>query len=454
MTNYSFDYKHALTFFCEKDIYAMQNKVEEIHNELHKRSATENDYKGWVDLPKNYDKKEFKRIEQTAKKIQSNSEILLVIGVGGSYLGSKAAIDMLQHNFYDLFSDQKKQNPQIIFVGHTLSTQYIVHVKEILKSKDFSINVISKSGTTTEPAISFRIFKEILYERYGKEEAKNRLFITTDESEGPLLEFARQEDYETFTIPADVGGRYSVLTAVGLLPIAVSGVNINEMMKGAREAYDNLNTKSLLENDSYQYAVTRYLLYNQGKTIELLVNYEPNMESFSKWWQQLFGESEGKNNQGIYPSFVNFPTDLHAIGQYIQDGRRDLFETTIRVSQLNSEEVIQHDEKNIDELNYLAGKSLEEVNEKVHQAAVLAHTDGDVPNLIMHVPALDAYTFGYLVYFFQKACAMSGNLFEVNPFNQPGVEAYKNNMHALLGKPGFEKRQQELEEIFKIDTLK
>lgn len=451
MTNYSFDYKHALSFFNEQAMYAMQNKVDEIHNQLHKRSAEKNDYKGWVDLPKNYNKKEFKRIEETAKKIQSHSDILLVIGVGGSYLGSKAAIDMLQHNFYDLFSDNKKQNPQIIFVGHTLSTQYILHVKEVLKTKNFSINVISKSGTTTEPAIAFRIFKEILLERYGKEGSKDRLFVTTDASEGPLLEFAEQKGYENFTIPADVGGRYSVLTAVGLLPIAVSGVDIKQVMKGAEKAYDDVKTKSLINNNSYQYAVIRNLLYNQGKTTELLVNYEPNMESFSKWWQQLFGESEGKNNQGIYPSFVNFPTDLHAIGQYIQDGRRNLFETTIRVSHLKSEEVIHYDEKNIDELNYLAGKSLEEVNEKVHQAAVLAHTDGGVPNLIMHVPALDAHTFGYLVYFFQKACAMSAYLFEVNPFDQPGVEAYKNNMHALLGKPGYETRQEELEKIFKTD---
>ena len=447
MTHISFDYKHALTFFREEDIYAMQNKVETIHDQLHRRSKLENDYKGWIDLPENYDRAEFQRIQQAAKKIQSHSDILLVIGVGGSYLGAKAAIDMLRHSFYDLLPDEEKTVPKIIFVGHTMSATYVAHVKEILKNRDFSINVISKSGTTTEPAIALRIFKEILLDRYGEKAAKDRLFVTTDANEGALLELAQIKDYETFVIPDDVGGRYSVLTAVGLLPMAVSGIDVEQVMNGAKDAYEDLQRENLKTNSAYQYAAVRNLLYKQGKTVELLVNYEPNMESFSKWWQQLFGESEGKNKQGIYPSFVNFPTDLHSIGQYIQDGRRDLFETTIKVNELGCEQSIQYDEKNIDELNYLSGKSLEEVNEKVHQAAVLAHKDGGVPNLIIHVPEIDAYTFGYLVYFFQKACAMSGYLFQVNPFDQPGVEAYKNNMYALLGKPGYEERQTKLEDI-------
>lgn len=445
----TFDYTQALTFFLEADIFEMQNSVEAIHNQLHSRSGTKNDYKGWVDLPIDYGIKEFQRIKQAAKKIQAHSEILLVIGVGGSYLGSKAAIDMLQHQFHNLLPEDEEKAPKIIFVGHNMSTNYVTSVKEVLEHQDFSINVISKSGTTTEPAIAFRIFKKILLERYGEKEAKNRIFVTTDANEGALYSLVQRKKYEKFIIPDDVGGRYSVLTAVGLLPMAVSGINIEQVMNGAKAAYEDLLEPSLEENSAYQYATVRNLLYDKGKTLELLVNYDPNMGSLAKWWQQLFAESEGKNNQGIYPSFATFPTELHSIGQYIQDGRRDLFETIIKVDQQNSNEFIHYEEEDIDGLNYLANKSLEEINDKVYQAAVLAHTEGGIPNLIVHVPEVSAYTFGYLVYFFQKACAMSSYLFQVNPFDQPGVEAYKKNMYALLGKPGFEEHQMKLKSILK-----
>lgn len=449
MSRNIFDYQQALKFFQEDELFSMQKQVDLIHHQLHTRHDNKNDFKGWVDIPKLYDEIEFDRIQATAKKIQTHSDILLVIGVGGSYLGAKAAINMLHHNFSHLLPKQKKQTPHVIFVGHTMSATYINHVKKILRDHEFSINVISKSGTTTEPAIALRIFKKILLDRYGKEEARHRLFVTTDAKEGALLSLAQENEYETFVIPDDVGGRYSVLTAVGLLPMAISGIDIKEVMKGAKHAYKDLNESSLEKNGAYQYAVIRNILYHQGKTIELLVNYEPNMESFSKWWQQLFGESEGKEGQGIYPSFVNFPADLHSIGQYIQEGRRDLFETTIKVNETSVEELIDYDETNIDGLNYLAGIDLDRVNEKVYQAAVLAHTDGGVPNLTINVPNLKSATFGYLVYFFQKTCAMSGYLFQVNPFDQPGVEAYKENMYALLGKPGFEERQKLLEKILK-----
>lgn len=447
----TFDYEQALTFFKRKDVHAMQHDIQAIHEQLHSRNEAQNDYKGWVDLPVTYDQSEFQRIQQAAKSIQAHSDVLLVIGVGGSYLGARAAIDMLQHNFYNMLPDEKRQTPQVIFVGHNISATYIAHVKDMLENRDFSINVISKSGTTTEPAIALRIFKKMLLDRYGSEAAKERMYVTTDANEGALLHLAKTKKYDTFVIPDDVGGRYSVLTAVGLLPMAVSGIDIEQVMNGAKQAYTDLQHASLKENGAYQYASIRNILYNQGKTVELLINYEPNMESLAKWWQQLFGESEGKNKQGIYPSFANFPTDLHAIGQYIQDGRRDLFETVIKVNEQQSAETIHYDDTNIDGLNYLAGKTLEEVNDKAYEGALLAHTDGGVPNLVLHVPEVDAYTFGYLVYFFQKACAMSGYLSQVNPFDQPGVEAYKNNMFALLGKPGFEQQKVNLEK--RIDRL-
>lgn len=439
MTEISFDYSQALSFFKEEAIGAMQSRVNTVHNHLHTRNMEKNDFKGWVNLPIKHNKLEFRRIKEVAKKIQSHSEILLVIGVGGSYLGAKAAIDMLQHSFYNLLTE--KDVPQIIFVGHNLNATYISHVKEVIADRDFSINVISKSGTTTEPAIALRIFRKLLTDRYGEIKAKERMFVTTDANTGALYTLAKAKGYETFVIPDDVGGRYSVLTAVGLLPMAVSGIDIAALMQGAQVAQRKLETASLELNGAYQYAVIRNILYKQGKTVELLVNYALNMESFSKWWQQLFGESEGKNKQGIYPAFVTFPTDLHSIGQYIQDGRRDLFETIIRVRNKSNDQIVHYDETNIDQLNYLAGMSLEEINDKALEGAMLAHVSGGVPNLVLSVPDIDAYTFGYLVYYFQKACAMSGYLFDVNPFNQPGVEAYKNNMYALLGKPLKQKKQ-------------
>jgi len=432
LSEITFDYNYAHEFFNEKDVLAKQEEVTATHAKLHSENS---DQTGWVDLPHTYDENELNRIKDAAEKITAHSDVLLVIGIGGSYLGSKAAIDLFQHHFNDLLpEDAKSKLPYIIFAGQTLSEQYIADVKDILKNKDFSINVISKSGATTEPAIALRIFKAMLIDKYGEEAAKDRLFVTTNEHDGALLQLAKENDYETFFIPDDLGGRYSVLTAAGLLPIAVSGINIDEIMSGARTAHDQLQTDALTTNNAYQYAVARNLLYEQSKTVELLVSYEPNMHTLSKWWQQLFGESEGKNNQGIYPAFVNFPTDLHAIGQYIQEGRRDLFETTLKLTKKPESEIITHDQTNIDGLNYLAGKSLADINEKVHEAAVLAHTDGGVPNLIIHVPRLSPYMFGYLVYFFQKACAMSSYLFGVNPFDQPGVEAYKTNMFKLLGK--------------------
>ena len=447
MPKVTYDYKQALRFFNERDLLAMQDKVKEIHDELHTRNDDINDFKGWVDLPNTYDKLEFKRIEQVAKKVQAHSDVLLVIGVGGSYLGSKAAIDMLQHNFYNLLPDEQRKTPQIIFVGQNVSANYVSHVKDMLKNRDFSISVISKSGTTTEPAIALRIFKKILLEHYGEESAKERLFVTTDKNEGALLKLAETKGYETFVIPDDVGGRYSVLTAVGLLPMAISGIDIKQVMNGAQAASKHLNVASLEENAAYQYACVRNILYGRGKTVELLINYEPNMESLAQWWQQLFGESEGKHNQGIFPSYATFPTDLHSIGQYIQDGRRDLFETIIKIDEKNNHEYINYDEDNLDDLNYLANKSLEEVTDKVSQAAMLAHTEGGVPTSVIHLPDHNAYTFGYLVYFLQKACAMSSYLFDVNPFNQPGVEAYKNNMYALLEKPGYEECEEKLKSI-------
>lgn len=445
MTYLTFDYKQALSFFTEEDMQMKSGRVEAIHHELHDMTSDINGYKGWVHLPRDYDRHEVRRIEQTATTIQRHSDVLLVIGVGGSYLGARAAIEMLHHNFHDLLQAEERGAPHVIFVGHNMSATYMDHVKDILRTKDFSINVISKSGTTTEPAIAFRIFKQLLLEKYGEKEAQKRIFITTDKEKGALKQLAEQEGSETFVIPDDIGGRYSVLTAVGLLPMAVSGITIQDVLDGANRAFEDLNEASI-DNIAYQYAATRHLLYQKGKTVEILVNYEPNMQSFSKWWQQLFGESEGKNKQGIYPSYATFPTDLHSIGQYIQDGRRDLFETIITVK--NSDPVIEvgYDEVNIDELNYLEGQTIHEINEKIAQGATLAHVDGGVPNMSIDVPKMNAYTFGYLAYFFQKACAMSGYLHGVNPFDQPGVEAYKTNMFALLGKPGFEKQRNILEE--------
>jgi glucose-6-phosphate isomerase len=449
MTHIKFDYSKALSFFGEHELTYLSDAVKVAHHSLHEKTGAGNDYLGWIDLPTEYDKEEFARIVTSAEKIKSDSDVLLVIGIGGSYLGARAAIEFLNHSFYNVISKEQRKTPQVLFVGNNISSTYMRDLMDVIEGKDFSINVISKSGTTTEPAIAFRIFRKLLEDKYGKEEARKRIYATTDKERGALKTLASEEGYESFVIPDDVGGRYSVLTAVGLLPIAVSGANIEAMMKGAADASAEYSKSELAENQAYQYAAVRNALYNKGKTIEMLINYEPGLQYFSEWWKQLFGESEGKDQKGIFPSSANFSTDLHSLGQYVQEGRRDLFETIIHVEQSRHELTIKAEDQDLDGLNYLAGESVDFVNKKAFQGTMLAHTDGGVPNLIVEVPQLDEYTFGYLVYFFEKACAMSGYLLGVNPFDQPGVEAYKVNMFALLGKPGFEEKKAELEKRLK-----
>ncbi|HLR62734.1 MAG TPA: glucose-6-phosphate isomerase [Lentibacillus sp.] len=449
MTYINFSYNKALDFFNQTELDYLSEYVETAHHKLHQKTGQGNDFLGWVDLPANYDREEFSRIKSAAEKIRKDSDVLLVIGIGGSYLGARAAIEMLNHSFQNLLSGEHRDAPQVLFAGNHLSSTYINELFAVLEHKDISINVISKSGTTTEPAIAFRIFRKFLEDKYGKDEAKERIYATTDKKKGALKTAADKEGYETFVIPDDVGGRYSVLTAVGLLPIAVSGIPIDNMMQGAKTAMNDLAEPSLEDNPAYQYASIRNILYNKGKTIEMMINYEPLLQYFSEWWKQLFGESEGKDQKGIFPAAANFTTDLHSLGQYIQDGRRDLFETVLHVSNPKKDMRLETDDENADGLNYLAGKTLDEINDKAYQGTLLAHNDGGVPNLTVEVPALDAYTFGYLVYFFEKACAMSGYLLGVNPFDQPGVEAYKKNMFALLGKPGYEEEKEKLEKRLK-----
>lgn len=449
MSKFRFDYSKAGSFFAEHELTYMRDFVKVAHHSLHEKTGAGSDYLGWIDLPVNYDQEEFSRIERAAEKIRNDSDVLLVIGIGGSYLGARAAIEMLQHSFYNVLPKEKRRSPQIIFAGNNISSTYMMDIIDLLEGNDFSINVISKSGTTTEPAIAFRIFRKILEEKYGAEEARKRIYATTDKAKGALKTSANEEGYETFVIPDDIGGRYSVLTAVGLLPIAVSGADIRAMMKGAADAREDFSKSELDENPAYQYAAVRNILYNKGKTIEMLVNYEPALQYFAEWWKQLYGESEGKDQKGIFPASANFSTDLHSLGQYIQEGRRDLFETVIKVEKPRRGLTIEAEDKDLDGLNYLAGKTVDFVNDKAFEGTLLAHTDGGVPNLIVSVPALDEYHFGYMVYFFEKACAMSGYLLGVNPFDQPGVEAYKVNMFALLGKPGFEEKKAELEKRLK-----
>lgn len=427
--------EHVIPFIDDEDYKQMIDKVEEAHHKLHDKTGLGSEFLGWLDLPFNYDRKEFEKIKVCANTIKEKSDIFLVIGIGGSYLGARAAIEMLTHSFQHELPKDKRQTPKIIFVGHHMSSSYINDLLEILDGKDICINVISKSGTTTEPAIAFRILKKYMESKYGKDEARKRIFVTTDKCKGALREIAQKENYETFVIPDDVGGRYSVLTAVGLLPIAVSGIDIDEMMQGAELAMQELSTSTLNDNPSYQYAALRNLLYQNGKLIEILVSYEPYFQYFKEWWKQLFGESEGKDGRGIFPASATFSTDLHSLGQYIQDGERHLFQTILHVEQPKSDLMIEYDEENIDGLNYLAGKSVYEVNSKAFEGALLAHVEGGIPNFIIDIPKVDAFTFGYLVYFFEKACAISGYLLNVNPFNQPGVENYKRNMFSLLGKP-------------------
>ena len=434
MSNIKLDFKESKIKM--EDILEHSGVVEEINQELIEKSEDESEFLGWLNLPTEYDKKEFERIKKSAKKIKEDSDILLVIGIGGSYLGARAVIEALHSSF----SQMKDEKPHIIFVGNNLSPDYVNDVIDVLQGKDFSINVISKSGTTTEPAIAFRIFREILEGKYGIKEARKRIYVTTDKKKGALKQLADAEGYESFVIPDDVGGRFSVLTAVGLLPIAVSGVNIDKLMEGARIAEDKYSDSSLEYNQCYQYAVARNLLYEKDKSIEMLVSYNPRMHYFIEWWKQLFGESEGKDEKGLFPAGAEFTTDLHSLGQYIQEGRKILFETVIDIEKSNTDITINMDEDNLDNLNYLYEKKLSYVNKMAMEGTIKAHSEGNVPNIVIHIDRLDEKTLGELIYFFEKACAMSAELLEVNPFNQPGVEKYKTNMFKLLKKPGYEEK--------------
>lgn len=421
----------------QKSIMEYKAQVENIHKDLHKRANNEKDFVGWLDLPSNYDKEEFKRIKKAAKKIKKESDILVVIGIGGSYLGARAVIESLTSTFNNMLSTKQRKYPQILYAGNNLSSNYLNELIEYIGDKDFSINVISKSGTTTEPAIAFRVFREILENKYGIDEARSRIYATTDKSKGALKTLAENEGYEQFVVPDNVGGRYSVLTAVGLLPIAVAGIDIDKLMEGARVAQERYNDSNLKYNECYQYAVVRNILYKLYKNTEILVNYEPKMHYFTEWWKQLFGESEGKEEKGILPIGVDNTTDLHSMGQYIQEGRRNLFETVISINVPDSDIVINPDDDNLDGLNYLAGKKLDYVNKKAMEGTIKAHVSGDVPNIEIQMNKLDEENLGELIYFFEKACAMSGSILGVNPFNQPGVEEYKKNMFKLLKKPGY-----------------
>ncbi len=444
MKNIVLDCKKAAEFFSNDEVLSIKEQVKSAHKVLHEKTGAGSDFLGWVDLPENYDKEEFARIKKAAEKIRNDSDVLIVIGIGGSYLGAKAAIDFLRGPFYNFNS-----KTQIFFAGNSISPNYLDGLLKAIEGKDVSVNVISKSGTTTEPAIAFRIFKEYLEKKYGKDEAKKRIYATTDKAKGALKNLADTEGYETFVVPDDVGGRYSVLTAVGLLPIAVCGADIDKLMEGAKDAMELYANDNLEENDCYMYAAVRNILYRKGKTVEMLVNYEPELQYFIEWWKQLYGESEGKDQKGIFPSGASFSTDLHSMGQYIQDGLRNLFETVIYVENSKEDIIIGEDKDNVDGLNFLAGKTVDFVNKKAFEGTLLAHTDGGVPNLILKIKALDEYTLGQLVYFFEKACGISGYILGVNPFNQPGVESYKKNMFALLGKPGYEADKEALEKRLK-----
>ena len=439
--NITFLYDKAKDFISQEEIDNVSAQVSAAHKTINEKSGPGSDFLGWVDLPVDYDKEEFERIEKAAAKIRKDSDVLVVIGIGGSYLGAKAAIDFVTGPFYNY-----TEKPQIIFAGNNISPNYLNSVIDCLDGKDVSLNVISKSGTTTEPAIAFRVLKKYLEDKYGKEEAKGRIYATTDKAKGALKNLADEEGYETFVVPDDVGGRFSVLTAVGLLPIAVCGADIKAMMKGAADARELYANDDLAANECYQYAAVRNILHRKGKSVEMLVNYEPELQYFIEWWKQLYGESEGKDGKGIFPAGASFSTDLHSMGQYIQDGRRLMFETVLYVEEPKRDLIIEEDAANVDGLNFLAGKGMDYVNKKAFEGTYLAHNDGGVPNLVIKLKSLDEYTFGQLVYFFEKACGISGYMLGVNPFNQPGVESYKKNMFALLGKPGYESEKAALEE--------
>ncbi len=444
MATIKLDYKKAIGFVGEHEIQYLQKQIMDAHTMLHEKNGPGNDFLGWVELPNQYDKQEFDRIIKSAEKIRSDSDVLIVVGIGGSYLGARAAIEALKHSFYNMLPKDRRNGPEIYFAGNNISSTYMAELLELIEGKDVSVNVISKSGTTTEPAIAFRILTEYMEKKYGKEEAKKRIYATTDKARGALKTLADSEGYETFVIPDDVGGRFSVLTAVGLLPIAAAGIDIAQMMKGAQDAYEACK-KPFEENYCYQYAAVRNCLYRKGKTTEIMVNYEPSLHFVTEWWKQLFGESEGKDQKGIFPAGVDFSTDLHSMGQYIQDGLRNIFETVLNVEKCRKSVNMIATEDDLDKLNYLTGKEVDFVNKMAMQGTILAHNDGGVPNLVINIPEMTAYWFGYMVYFFEKACGISGYVLGVNPFDQPGVEAYKKNMFALLGKPGFEKEKAELE---------
>ena len=430
-------------FVEQRELESMAPLMDTVNKVLLDKSGAGNDFLGWLDLPVDYDKEEFARIQAAAKKIQGDSDVLVVIGIGGSYLGARAAIEFVKGQMYN--GVREENIPEVYFVGNNISSSYINDVIKIIGKRDFSVNIISKSGTTTEPAIAFRVFKKMLEEKYGKEGAKGRIYATTDKARGALKALSDAEGYETFVVPDDVGGRFSVLTAVGLLPIAAAGVDIAAMMKGAQDAREVCIGGDMASNPAFQYAALRNILYRKGKNTEILVNYEPALLMMGEWFKQLFAESEGKDQKGIFPTAANFSTDLHSIGQFIQDGTRNLFETVIWVNKPRSEVFIEEAAEDIDGLNYLAGQSVQFVNSKAYQGTLMAHMDGGTPNIIVEIDEADAWHFGYLVYFFEKACGLSGYLLGVNPFDQPGVEAYKKNMFALLGKPGFEERKAELE---------
>ena len=440
----SFDFSVAKNFISTSEIDMIKTSVDAAKNMLVDKTGAGNDFLGWIDLPVNYDKEEFARIKKAADKIQKDSEVLLVIGIGGSYLGARAAIEFLRHSFYNSVSKEVRKTPEIYFCGNNISSNYMNHLKEVIGDRDFSINIISKSGTTTEPAIAFRVFKKLLNEKYGKKEAAKRIYATTDKARGALKNLATEEGYESFVVPDDVGGRFSVLTAVGLLPIAVSGADITKLMEGAASMRNYCLNSCYEENDALQYAAVRNILLRKGKSIEILVNYEQSLHFVSEWWKQLYGESEGKDQKGIFPAAVDFTTDLHSMGQFIQDGQRTLFETVINVETSKTEIILEEEEVDLDGLNYLAGKSVDFINKSAMKGTLLAHTDGNVPNLQISLPEQNEFYLGELFYFFEFACGVSGYILGVNPFDQPGVESYKKNMFALLGKPGFEVQREEL----------
>ncbi len=442
--NISFEYTNASFMFSDADMSAMKDKVVAAKKVLLDKTGEGNDFLGWIDLPVDYDKEEFARMKEAAKKIQNDSEVLIVIGIGGSYLGARAAIEALRHSFYNAVDKNVRKTPEIYYAGNNISSTYLQHLIEAVGDKDFSVNIISKSGTTTEPAIAFRVFKKMLIEKYGKEEAAKRIYATTDKEKGALKNLATAEGYESFVVPDDIGGRFSVLTAVGLLPIAVSGADIDKLMEGAASARDMYLDTDFDNNDSMKYAAVRNLLHDKGLGMEIFVNYEPSLHFVAEWWKQLFGESEGKDGKGIFPTAVDFTTDLHSLGQFIQEGTKNHFETLISVDSPKCEMILEEEAVDLDGLNYLAGKTVDFINKSAMNGTIIAHVDGNVPNMKVNMPEINEFYLGQLMYFFEFACGMSGYVLGVNPFNQPGVESYKKNMFALLGKAGFEKEREEL----------